>query len=390
MHPESRENSATSPRFSLVVPLSSEPDPNDGRIVAWRDALSNRGDVEVVLVTENQAKAESPRIIEGLAATGFVASEPGRVAAVVEGLKRSTGSILVAVDPARGYASEDVDRLIQPLEQKRAEVAIAARHAGRRGFRALIAKLCGTTEPRSGLIAVKRSTFADAEATFRPVGDTFSFELLARVGGRRIDVPLSGGRDSVAADRWRLEIDELRHLKRLADHRFGIVSRLIQFCAVGGSGMVVDLTFYGMFQWLFGQTALAVAVVPPTKISLALALSRSLAIGIALVWNFTLNRRMTFSDSRSGSIGRQFLAYVLGNLLGIVVSLLISLGLPRKVPFFNAHKLAAAVVGIVVATAISFSMSRWVVFRKKPHEAPSGLDDPAARAAVELVPSTES
>ena len=160
-------------------------------------------------------------------------------------------------------------------------------------------KLCGTSDPRSGLIALTRATFNDAGRSFRPVGDTFAFELLAKVGGRWIDVPLAGGRDSVASDPWRFEIDELRHLKRLADHRFGTFSRLIQFCAVGGSGMIVDLTLYGLFQWIFGHTALAGAVVPPTKVTFALALARSLAIAVALVWNFTLNRRMTFSDWRA-------------------------------------------------------------------------------------------
>ena len=390
MNSPRRGYTATMPRISLIVPISAAPNPNDDRIVAFRDALASRGDVEVVLVTENNPGASSPRKIDGLRAIGFVAGERGRVAAVVEGCKRATGSILVALDPARGYAPEDIERVVQPLEHDRADVAIAARHADRGGLRALLTKLCGTTDPRSGLIAVDRSAFDHAETTFRPVGDTFSFELLARLGGRWIDVPLAGGRDSVSSSPWRLEINELRHLKRLADHRFGIVSRLIQFCAVGGSGMIVDLTLYSLFQWLFGQTSLASSVLPPTKVTLALALSRTLAIGIALVWNFALNRRMTFSDARSGSIVRQFIAYVLSNLLGIVISLLISLGLPRKVPFFNAHKLIAAVVGIVFATGISFSMSRWVVFRRKPGDPSPKTDNKALLASVELVPGAES
>ena len=70
--------------------------------------------------------------------------------------------------------------------------------------------------------------------------------------------------------------------------------------------------------------------------------------------------------------------------------MLISLGLPRKVPFFNAHKLVAAVVGIVVATGISFSMSRWVVFRRKPTAPKSETADEPSRASAELLPSAES
>ena len=42
-------------------------------------------------------------------------------------------------------------------------------------------------------------------------------------------------------------------MKRLADHRFGNLSRLVQFCVVGGSGMVVDLSCYTLLQWAFGR-----------------------------------------------------------------------------------------------------------------------------------------
>jgi dolichol-phosphate mannosyltransferase len=133
--------------------------------------------------------------------------------------------------------------------------------------------------------------------------------------------------------------------------------------------MIVDLTCYFLLQRVFGGTALADRVVPPTQITVALALARSLSIAVALVWNFSLNRRLTFSYARGGSIVRQFVTYVLSNALGVGLSLALSLGLPRVVPFFNDHKLVAAVVGIVAATGVSFSMARWVVFHGR-----AGLD----------------
>ena len=91
-----------------------------------------------------------------------------------------------------------------------------------------------------------------------------------------------------------------------------------------------------------------------------------LAILTALTWNFALNRRLTFNDARAGSISRQFFTYALGNALGIAVSLSLRLYLPLQFGFFNSHRLTAAVVGIIVATGISFSMSRWVVFIRGP------------------------
>lgn len=353
-------------RISLIVPESPGPPATAGRIGAATTALEGAGhDVEVVLVVEQPARPDSGpsgpwRVVAGV--------EPGRVAAVIQGLREATGNVLVVFDPAKGYAAEDVVRVVRPLASGKADLAVGGRRW--RGLRAPLGALgkflLGTRDPWSGLIGLSREVFDEADASFRPVGQTFSFELLARVGGRWVEVPLRVAKGS--APSWRPDFDDLRHLKRLADHRFGNYSRLLQFCMVGGSGMVVDLTCYFLFQMAFRPTSLAHATLKLNdafEVSAALAAARVLAIGVALVWNFSLNRRLTFSDAREGSLPKQFATYVLSNLLGILVSLTLSLGLPRKVPFFNAHKLAAAVVGIVAATGISFSMSRWVVFRRR-------------------------
>jgi dolichol-phosphate mannosyltransferase len=188
------------------------------------------------------------------------------------------------------------------------------------------------------------------------------------VAGRRADVPVES---VVSTSRASTPLGDLRQLKRLADDLFGNASRLLQFCFVGASGMVVDLTFYALFQAILNQTSVFDGMQAPLVGGpLALAVAAVLAISIALTWNFTINRRLTFNDTRRGSIGRQYLRYVLSNLLGIGVSLTLRLLLPNTFGFFRRHRLAAAVVGIVTATGISFSMARWFVFRHRP--APAG------------------
>ena len=155
-------------------------------------------------------------------------------------------------------------------------------------------------------------------------------------------------------------------VSRLADDRFGDASRLLQFCAVGASGMVVDLSCYALFQLVFQGTRLTHTSTPLIGGRLDLAVAGALAITLALTWNFSLNRRLTFSDARSASIVRQFMAYAMSNALGIALSLGLRLTLPAHFAFFDQHKLAAAFVGIVAATGLSFSLSRWVVFRRRP------------------------
>jgi dolichol-phosphate mannosyltransferase len=128
--------------------------------------------------------------------------------------------------------------------------------------------------------------------------------------------------------------------------------------------MVVDLTLYAIFQALFRDTSLKNSKVPLIGGSVDLALSGFLAVWLAMSWNFLINRRFTFNDARrNASIVRQYLTYATGNALAIGVSLVIRLWLPTQVEFFNNHKLAAALVGIVLATGISFSMARYFVFK---------------------------
>ena len=75
----------------------------------------------------------------------------------------------------------------------------------------------------------------------------------------------------------------------------------------------------------------------------------------------------------------------MSNALGIGLSFTLRLALPLRVAFFAKHKLAAAVVGIVAATGISFSMSRWLVFRPRPNMVPGNdadrVDVPSAESA---------
>ncbi len=353
-------------RISLILPNPpGRRPPGVDRRGPLRDALERAGHSLEILTVE-----------EGT----------GMAAAAIAGLRIADGDVLLVLDPCASCSAEDLARVAQPLLRGQADLALATRgRVGRDGvlrtpggpWPMLVHALAGTTAPRSGLVGLTRAAWEAVREDFRPAGGTFAFELLARVQGRWVEVAVGKGLGDRA---WRPGLDDLRQWKRLADHRFGNASRLIQFCAVGGSGMVVDLSCYLAFQPLWSRTALASWTVPPTKVSAALAVSRALAIAVALVWNFSLNRRLTFSYARSGSLARQFVTYVLSNALGIALSLVLSLGLPRKVAFFQAHKLAAAVVGIVAATGVSFSMSRWLVFRRRDGEAESAPDRASPRA----------
>ncbi len=360
-------------RVSLILPVAPGDPRPEAAIPAYRQALEQSGHQVDVVIAVGPGASSIPS--EPGQWRTLVITDSGLAAAAVAGLNSADGDILLVVDPCMGYTAESLPRVVEAIQGDGADLVISSRFmAGGGGSR--IGKWAGkllkwmgtTTDPLSGLIGLSKTLRDDTKHNFTAAGTKFSLELLNKLEGRRVDVPVSTRGPS---RKFRPDLDEIRHLKRMADHRFGSASHLIQFCLVGASGMVVDLSCYLVFQFLCNLTPLAGHFVPKTEITFSLATARVMAIAVALVWNFSLNRRLTFSYARAGAILPQFATYVASNLLGILVSLTVSLGLPARVPFFAAHKLAAAVVGIVLATGISFSMSRWVVFRRKKVATPA-------------------
>lgn len=384
---------------SLIVPVSLASPLRAEQMQEHRRALEEAGhEVELLVV-------EGPHPSRPAASTGpedawrvVWADEPGLSAGAVAGMKAARGDLLLVLDGAMGYSPRDLVRVLEPLLRGEADLAVATRllatregslGAIKRGILARCVGACsrpssGITDPLSGLVGLRRAEFRAIANEMRPVGSKFALELKARCQGRWLEVAVGAPWPA----RWGgLEFGDLRQLKRMADLRFGNASRLVQFCGVGASGMVVDLSFYAALQWVFARTSLAHQTAPLVG-RLDLAAAGALAIWVALTWNFLLNRRLTFSYARQGSLPRQYITYAWCNALSIALSFSLRLVLPRNFEFFDQHKLAAAVVGIVAATGLSFTMSRWVVFR---HRASPPAGDAAGSAqSLELNPEVES
>lgn len=394
------------PHVSLIIAATREVSESASDIAAARQALESAGhSVEVVVgLAAGVSPASLPRSedVKSEPTSPWIlahSTETGRTAAAIAGLQVASGDLLLVLNPDRGYNPAELVAVLNALNPANPEVVVASRLARDSvgGLSAMpmgllgrfLRLMSGTSDPLSGLVGLSRPALTAALPRFEEVGSQFTLELLAKVPGPKREIPAQPRPQS--RSRLRPRFEDVRHVKHLADHRFGNASRLMQFCAVGASGMVVDLTCYAALQEVFyGIPWMVENAVPPTRVPWALATARAMAIGVALIWNFSLNRRMTFSYARGGSILRQFITYVLSNLLGVSVSMMLSLGLPSRVEFFQNHKLVAAVVGIVAATGISFSMSRWIVFRRSVATSPlplSGLSERIVRHDSALIES---
>jgi dolichol-phosphate mannosyltransferase len=290
----------------------------------------------------------------------------GLSSAVVEGFRQSRGEFLVCMDADLSHPPERIPALIDALRQPPCDFVIGSRYAeggstaddwgwGRRlnsWVATLFARpLTRARDPMAGFFALRRETF-EHSAPLSPIGYKIGLELLVKCGCRDIrEVPIHFVDRKYGETKLTLreQINYLRHVKRLLDFKYGQWSRLLQFCLVGSSGVVVDLLTFNLC--LRG-------------LSLPLTVSRAVAVAAAMTSNFWFNRRLTFSYSRTSAWVRAYTRFVLSCSLGALVNWGVSVGLVTYAPVFHERATLAAVVGIGCGTIFNFLLSsRWAFDR---------------------------
>jgi dolichol-phosphate mannosyltransferase len=118
------------------------------------------------------------------------------------------------------------------------------------------------------------------------------------------------------------------------------------FALVGLSGMVVDLLAFTLLgSWL------------------PLPVARALAIGLAMTWNYSLNRRVTFSCWRRPFRWRDYALFCGSCLAGAVLSWSICMALCTASAWFARNFPLAALAGVAGGFVLNYSLSRRFVFR---------------------------
>ena len=288
----------------------------------------------------------------------------GLSSAVLRGFFEAKGRVLVCMDADLSHPPEMLPRMIDMLAKDQAEFIIGSRYVAGgttaakwswfRKLESSVATLmarpfCQVRDPLAGFFALPRAVLDRAEA-LNPIGYKIGLELIVKCGCSRIvELPIhfSDRRFGQSKLGLREQMNYLRHLKRLADFKFGAWSQLVQFYIVGASGMVVDLLSYALL----------------LRSGVALPLARALAIFVAIGWNFMLNRRVSFSDTRHGrSIFNQYFLWLAVTALGAAISWSVAVGLNLLDKFFAAHVFLSATLGIVAGSLANFTFARYWVF----------------------------
>lgn len=355
---------------SVIVPTFREAENIPVLVPRIAAALEKAGlSGEIIIVDDNSPDATS-QVCAELSAKYPVhleirTSERGLSSAVIHGLRQAKGDFLVVMDADLSHPAEKIPELVQALRNG-ADFVIGSRYVQGGGtaegwglFRWLNSKaatvmawpLSPASDPMAGFFGLSRTTFAGA-ANLDPVGYKIGLELIVKCACKNIqEVPILFENRLHGSSKLSLkeQINYLRHLKRLYEFKFGESARLAQFLMVGGTGMIVDLMFFFILLQF-----------------LPLGGARALTIGIAMTWNFWLNRRITFSYASTGNVVTQYILFCLSCGLGALVNWSVSVVFASMFEPFPGQLLIGAVLGIVAGSVFNFILCNNAVFRRRP------------------------
>jgi dolichol-phosphate mannosyltransferase len=351
--------------ISLVVPTFREVE-NIPHLVARVEALRNACglDLELLLVDDDSRDGTEDLLRSlDLPWVQLVVrkTDRGLSQAVLDGLRRSAGDILIVMDADLSHPPEKIPEMLVALEHG-ADFVVGSRFVkggstdddwglfrwlNSRVATLLALPLTSLEDPMSGFFALRRETF-EAGRDFNPVGYKIGLELIVKCRCARLaEIPIHFRDRRLGKSKLSLkeQLRYLKHIRRLYDYRFGTWSHLAQFLVVGASGLVVNVAFLTLFLRAGVRESIAIAI----------------AIALSMLWNFALNRRFSFSYARRQSIVWQFAGFVAACSVGAVANYAVTLGT------WNAfrYRQMAAVAGTACGTIFNFVANRFLVFRQE-------------------------
>jgi dolichol-phosphate mannosyltransferase len=228
-----------SARISLIIPTLNEAENLPVLVPRIAQALAGRA-YEIFIVDDNSrdaTQAVCAELARPYPLTLIVRKQPadGLSGAVLEGMKRATGDVLVVMDADLQHPPEKLPELIAPLEADQADFVVGSRYvpggstAGQWGLARKINSQVATilarpfagptTDPMSGFFALKRSTY-DAATRLTPLGYKIGLELMCKCRVSRVkEIPIHFALRQRGQSKLTLtqQFKYLEHLSRLYD-----------------------------------------------------------------------------------------------------------------------------------------------------------------------------
>ena len=354
--------------ISVIIPTYNERDNIVPLVERIHHALSNY-EYSILFIDDDSrdGTAELARSLSTKYPVSVIVrkDKKGLASAVADGLKHTTGETVVVMDADLQHPPEVVPDLLKAISEG-ADMAVASRYVAGGGCQGwgLVRRLISKTavflahlllpstrnikDPMSGFFMFSRQAIAGAD--LKPAGYKILLETLVLGNFQHItEVPYtfrtrSSGESKLSS---RQQIEYLRHVYSLM-RRTGEAQRIIKFCIVGGSGILVNM---GLL-WLLKEMA-----------GLPITIASPISIETSIISNFTLNNLFTFRDRRSPVLKSTLLRLLKFNLVslgGLGINLGVLLFLTNVV---GIHYLIANLVGIVAAFMWNYILSTWWTWR---------------------------
>lgn len=266
------ESSVSFAKVSILLPTLNEADNLPLMLPKIADAMGDRA-YEVLVVDDNSRDA-TPAVCAELATRYplrlHVRTQPkdGLSGAVLDGIKLTTGEVIVVMDSDLQHPPEAIPKLVELLDTDQADFVIGSRYvpggstAEKWGvlrkanslFATFLARpFAGQThDPMSGFFALKRSTFAAAQR-LTPLGYKIGLELMCKCRVQRVrEVPIHFSTRAKGESKLTLkqQFKYLEHLSRLYDFTYPRVSSFAKFLIATACGWGIALSVYGvMLSW---------------------------------------------------------------------------------------------------------------------------------------------
>lgn len=361
---------AASVELSLIIPTYNERENLTPLVESIHRALPDL--VYELIVVDDDSPDGTAELAQTLAQEYPIKvirrkNQRGLATAVVEGFRQAMGKVLGVIDADLQHPPELIPDLLREIHGG-ADIAIATRYIeggstsgwslgrkiisqGAKGLAyVLLPATRKTKDPLSGFFLLKREVIDGVK--LMPTGYKILLEVLVRGRANEVvAVPYVFGERARGASKlhFKEEMSYLRHLWQLSEAKRE-ATRFLKFCAVGLSGVLVNM---GLL-WLLTDVA-----------GFYYLFSAIIAIETSIISNFTLNEIWTFKDRRTGTIksaiGRA-LKFNLVCAVGVGLNMAVLYSLTE---FCGLYYLASNLVGIAAATLWNYGLSNFWAWHRK-------------------------
>lgn len=290
--------------------------------------------------------------------------EKGLSTAVIRGLQEADSEFCIVMDADGSHPATVIPKMVHALTSG-ADFTVGSRYVpggstedgwgvlrwvNSKAATIMARPFTTVKDPMSGFLGLRHATFVTAK-NLDPVGYKIGLELIVKCGCKNVvEVPIDFRTRQLGESKLTLRVqwEYLQHVIRLLRYTHPKFVSFFTFAAVGLSGLGVYIL----------AAMLTTSMISTSWIAI------TLAIWIAMTWNFVWDRKYAFWDARNRSIISQYFGFVLICSVGAIANYIIThwiVGQSHAVPL---AALAGGLTGSIIGITFNYVFNKLLVFRQ--------------------------